>query len=183
MNFSIQGLESSIDLHDACDGRNKTKNQSQDKHDNSRPKCSPFKPVVSVEPPLLQGLWPCVVVRFLHLTKSLLPIRVVAEVEHFVGRYGRLDRSLNVHVVLFANSTRSFRRLKVRGGEQRDRVLWVSAKKPSGYRRLTMVSRLSREKLCACPHLSFDRQYFCKADTCRKTRNRPFPTKVRWSDK
>jgi hypothetical protein len=100
------------------DGRNKTKHHSQDEDDNSCPKCSPLKLVAPVEPPLLHGLRPGGVVRLLHPAKAFLPIRVVAQIKYFVGSYGGFDGSLDIYVVFLANSTCSFRCLKVRWREQ-----------------------------------------------------------------
>ena len=88
LEFSMQSLESSIDLHNACDGCNKTKNQSQDKHDHSGPESRPLESIAPVEPPLPHGLGPGVVVCFLHPAETLLPIWVVIQIKHFVRSHG-----------------------------------------------------------------------------------------------
>ena len=84
----MQSLESGIDLQNACDGRNKTKNQSQDEHDHSGPECRPLKLIAPVEPPLPYGLGPRVVVCFLHPAEALLPIYIVIQIKHFARSHG-----------------------------------------------------------------------------------------------
>jgi hypothetical protein len=118
LNFSMQSFETGIHLQDTSDRRYNTKQQSQYEHDNCRPKCSPLEFATPVEPPLRQCPWPGTVISPLYFAKPFLPIWIAIQVKHFLGSYGRLYCSLDIYVVLFADATRSFRRLEVRWWKQ-----------------------------------------------------------------